>query len=433
MKQKLLFKVWLYFHWVFIPIILITSSTLYSQNGWVQQISGTTNDLNCVSFVNINTGFAGGTGGLILKTTNGGINWQSINIDSYSNISRIQFLNVISGYVSSSSGIKKSTNGGLNWISTSWAGTKPISFVDTSTGFTFYNPPYGNECIYTSNGGLNWNNVGSFGTGYPTMLDIFFINSQTGYMSGSECYFYGHYEIGYAVIGKTINGGLNWNYSLRLGSNCNSGFVNKLFFLNDSFGVAVGHNGDEFLKTTNAGLNWSWLQVPSKMNSIYFVTVNNGLMCGDLGIILLTSDGGNNWLNQNLNVNSNFEEISMVNQYTGWVVGTSGKIFKTTTGGIIGFQNINSDVPEYFALYQNYPNPFNPITKIMYDLPNAAKVKIIVYDILGREVIKLVNNELKKPGRYYVEFNGNNYASGVYFYRIEAGEFVLAKKMVLLK
>ena len=91
-----------------------------------------------------------------------------------------------------------------------------------------------------------------------------------------------------------------------------------------------------------------------------------------------------------------------------------------------------SNLPTVFYLSQNYPNPFNPTTKINFDIPKDVKVKIMVYDVLGREVIKLVD-EFKKAGRYIVEFNGNNYASGVYFYRIEAGEFVLAKKMVLIK
>ena len=95
-------------------------------------------------------------------------------------------------------------------------------------------------------------------------------------------------------------------------------------------------------------------------------------------------------------------------------------------------KNKGSNLPTVFYLSQNYPNPFNPTTKINFELPKDVKVKIMVYDVLGREVIKLVD-EFKKAGRYTVEFNGNNYASGVYFYRIEAGEFILAKKMVLIK
>lgn len=91
------------------------------------------------------------------------------------------------------------------------------------------------------------------------------------------------------------------------------------------------------------------------------------------------------------------------------------------------------NIPQVFYLSQNYPNPFNPITKINYELPRNSNVKIVIYDILGREVTRLVNNELKQAGRYVVEFNAQNYASGVYFYRIEAGDFVQAKKMVLVK
>ncbi len=91
------------------------------------------------------------------------------------------------------------------------------------------------------------------------------------------------------------------------------------------------------------------------------------------------------------------------------------------------------ELPLKFSLSQNYPNPFNPTTKINYELPRNAQVNLVIYDILGREVIRLVNNDFKQAGRYTVEFNGQNFASGVYFYRIEAGTFVQAKKMVLIK
>ena len=95
-----------------------------------------------------------------------------------------------------------------------------------------------------------------------------------------------------------------------------------------------------------------------------------------------------------------------------------------------GNENI---IPKYFKLHQNYPNPFNPTTKINYELPKNNQVTLVIYDILGQEIIRLVNNDFKQAGRYTVEFNGQNYASGVYFYRIEAGSFVVSKKMVLVK
>ncbi len=82
--------------------------------------------------------------------------------------------------------------------------------------------------------------------------------------------------------------------------------------------------------------------------------------------------------------------------------------------------------------------PSNPITKINFELPKENKISLIVYDLLGREIIKLVNNELTTAGKYSVEFNGTNLSSGVYFYRLEATEnniekFVETKRMVLVK
>ncbi|HWQ81142.1 MAG TPA: T9SS type A sorting domain-containing protein [Ignavibacteria bacterium] len=90
-------------------------------------------------------------------------------------------------------------------------------------------------------------------------------------------------------------------------------------------------------------------------------------------------------------------------------------------------------IPTTFELHQNYPNPFNPSTKIAFDLPKDAKVKLVIYDILGREIKTLIHNEFRAAGKYITEFNGSNLASGVYFYRLQAGDFVSVKKMVLIK
>jgi subtilisin-like proprotein convertase family protein len=89
-------------------------------------------------------------------------------------------------------------------------------------------------------------------------------------------------------------------------------------------------------------------------------------------------------------------------------------------------------IPKKFALHQNYPNPFNPTTTIKYDLAKESFVKITVYDILGKQVQTLVN-EQKKAGSYALEINASGLASGVYFYKIEAGTFVATKKMMLIK
>jgi ligand-binding sensor domain-containing protein len=90
------------------------------------------------------------------------------------------------------------------------------------------------------------------------------------------------------------------------------------------------------------------------------------------------------------------------------------------------------EVPTEYALYQNYPNPFNPTTTIEFDIPEKTNVKLVIYDILGREIETLIDKELE-PGKYKLNFNATNLPSGVYFYLIRAGNFVKVKKMTLIK
>jgi len=107
----------------------------------------------------------------------------------------------------------------------------------------------------------------------------------------------------------------------------------------------------------------------------------------------------------------------------------------------VGFLNANApqefvggagQLPAVFALHQNYPNPFNPATRISYDVPRPALVRLIVYNVLGQKVITLVD-ELQPAGKYVVPFNATNFASGMYFYRFTAGDFTSVKKMLLIK
>ncbi len=100
------------------------------------------------------------------------------------------------------------------------------------------------------------------------------------------------------------------------------------------------------------------------------------------------------------------------------------------TTGISG----NSEIPQEYRLYQNYPNPFNPTTKIKFQISgtSAAQTFLSVYDLLGREVATLVNEQLQ-PGTYEVDFDGSNYPSGIYFYKIISGEYSAVKKMIMLK
>ena len=99
---------------------------------------------------------------------------------------------------------------------------------------------------------------------------------------------------------------------------------------------------------------------------------------------------------------------------------------------MIGIQNISTEIPKEYKLYQNFPNPFNPTTNINFDIIRSGNVRIIVYDLLGREVETLVNQDMS-PGRYKFDFNAKDYASGLYIYKIVTHDFVDVKKMLIIK
>ena len=111
-------------------------------------------------------------------------------------------------------------------------------------------------------------------------------------------------------------------------------------------------------------------------------------------------------------------------------------IFTDFTGFNTGDQTVAindiNEIPDGFRLFPNYPNPFNPSTHISYYLPEASKVALDVYDVLGRHIQSLVNNE-QSSGEHTVTFNAGNISSGIYFYRLSAGSFIEIKQMLLIK
>ena len=128
--------------------------------------------------------------------------------------------------------------------------------------------------------------------------------------------------------------------------------------------------------------------------------------------------------------------VHFVNENTGWIVGASGIILKTTTGGeatvVEDMKHKDLILPDNFMMYENYPNPFNSSTKIRFALSNSAHVTIKILDILGKEIETLVHGRYE-PGYHDVIWNAENCSSGIYFYVIQADQLIQAKKMMLIK
>lgn len=413
--------------------IVVIQSIIFSQTGWVQQNSGTFSNLNSVCFVDANTGYvvadSGFSTGIIFKTSDGGSSWIRSFSCNYA-LTSVSFPNANTGFVCGSGNfgghvLFKTTNGGATWIGGSNYDSLTIFtvyFINSLTGFQA-----GNKYIIkayvvpsllrTTDGGLSWNR--QFFTNPPqgSLTSVFFSDTLNGYMQGSG-YFY-----------KTTNSGIGWT---QINS---TGISNSIYFINNLTGWA---SGNSFVyKTTNGGNNWSSFSVSGTLYSVWFTNDQLGWVCGSSGAIYGTNNGGPNWTLQSSGTTTNLYSLSFINSQTGWAVGSFGRILKTTNGGITSIQTISNEIPKGYKLEQSYPNPFNPVTKIKFDIPSTLKgemsnIKLIIYDVAGREVEILVNEQLN-PGIYEVEWNGANYSTGVYYYKLSAGEYTETKRAVLLK
>jgi hypothetical protein len=128
---------------------------------------------------------------------------------------------------------------------------------------------------------------------------------------------------------------------------------------------------------------------------------------------------------------STIRNISIDNENNLIYAGSASGIYRTEF--ITGVKDQSTDKGlEEFYLGQNYPNPFNPITSINYSVPKTSYISLVVYDVLGREIKTLVNEE-KLPGSYSVQFNGSSLSSGIYFYAMRTKNFNAIKKLILLK
>ena len=127
-----------------------------------------------------------------------------------------------------------------------------------------------------------------------------------------------------------------------------------------------------------------------------------------------------------------YNSIKIISNSVAYAAGGYGVVIKTSNGDATTAINTNTEIVKNFILKQNYPNPFNPVTKINYELRVTNYVKLQVYNVLGKKVAVLVN-EKQSPGTYQVEFDAGHLVSGVYFYRLEAGDFTDVKRMVLVK
>jgi photosystem II stability/assembly factor-like uncharacterized protein len=334
----------------------------------------------------------------------------------------MQFINENKGFaigsiklnsVTTATKLLQTEDGGVTWSSS--------ELEIYPHGFYFIDETYGwvvgyNGRIYkTLDGGATWGNQESGTT--SELYNVFFYDENLGWIVGKD-----------NTLLKTINGGLLWE-SIDL-----SAFPNYSLNSITSYGGEICYlEGQSYmLKSADAGNTWSEISKPGNYDSGYNYQKMIPISDTELYVFHSNSsfhsgDGGGTWKEVREYTHSIYPQT--------WqnIWAASDGILFTENAGVVGIkENDNQEMPFEYYLSQNYPNPFNPSTKINYSIPESGFVTLKIYDMLGREVAELVNSDMNY-GNYSVNFNAKNLTSGVYFYRIQSGDFSQTNKMLLIK
>jgi photosystem II stability/assembly factor-like uncharacterized protein len=387
-----------------------------------KSVHATSTPINVIQFTTPDVGWACDSRGAILHSTNGGEDWVATDTASNS-VYILQFVSPQVGfYVDWYGTAFRTVNGGDSWnpVSPVLVGT-PVYlkglFADDSTGWLV---GAAGSLVRTKNGGSTWEALVTGITSY--CYGLCFLDSKRGWMSGAQ-----------STLLRTTDGGDSWNpITTSL-----SGTLYSVVFVNDSIGWVAGGNG-ALIKTTNGGTTWSPQTTglsSGTISALQFQDENTGWAAPTFtsqGSLLRTTDGGSHWEFEDVGVPITVNAMQLDAQGHGWIAGSDGSIL-SNTGSVTSVAGGAGDPrPSAFRLEQNYPNPFNPTTVISYQLSAVSDVRLVVFDILGREVAVLVN-ERQGPGAHSVKFDASGLASGVYLYRLTTPAFSQTKKLLLVR
>jgi photosystem II stability/assembly factor-like uncharacterized protein len=449
------------------PFLSAIYKTYDGGNTWLPKVTSN-HFIDDIFFINNLLGWAAGQS-IILKTTDSGETWQDFSGGITGYIRSIFFINEDFGWVVGDYNTNfKTTDGGNTWSAMSSGNNfepKKVFFTDGQHGWIV--GVYG-YLVKTLDGGQNWTQIQNM----PLINynDVYFKDMNNGLMVA---------DVGNIFI--TSDGANTW----QTVSSGTSFDIDALFYLNENNIWAAGYSGI-ILQSTEGGQGWEFASSPNfrDLTSIFFLNDSLGWAFGNNGTIIKTFNGGgiipvelisltaekmNNeislsWSTATETNNKGFEILRTAQNRNDWqVLGFANGHGTTTEMQHYSFTDKNLSpgkykyrlkqfdydgsfeyskivqveigIPNIYSLNQNYPNPFNPITTIKYELPEEAFVTLIIYDVLGREVATLVNEE-KPAGNYEVVFpsavGGRQLASGIYYYQLRAGDFVETKKMVLV-
>jgi photosystem II stability/assembly factor-like uncharacterized protein len=359
--------------------------------------------------------FAGSDSGLVYLSTDNGISWTTVNNGLPNNaiFALLTYENSIFAGTDGAGGYL-STNNGATWTHLNDSmGTINMFAVNGSIIFEG-----GKGVSRSTDNGMTWTKVNNGLTNTQAITSLVF---------NDNIIFAGTYIRG--VFLSTNNGeywteannGLTYPQVLALGV-CGTN-------------IFAGTKGDGVYRSTNNGTSWTQLNSGLALPVIvYCFGVNgNNIFAGmDYYNILLSTDNGTNWAHvMDTKPNSAVLAIDFCGTDVFVSLGHQG-VWRRPLSEIVGVSKEVNNLPTAYSVSQNYPNPFNPSTTINYSLAREEKVKLFVFNTLG-QIVKVLENGYKNAGNYTVTFNATDLPSGIYFYRLEAGQFTQVRKMILLK
>ena len=439
------------------------------------------------SFLTIDTGWI--VGNLIFKTTDGGTTWVKQDKPTVKNLSSVCFVDELHGTAVGGQGIIIHTiDGGTNWnvqdpgtLDGMWERLISVAFCDKNNGIA---TGTSGTILRTTNEGATWTKQSSGTT--ASLNGVHMLSSLVATTLGDgPCG-------GAGNILHTTNGGITWVNQ----NNPTGNYLYSVDYLDANVGLGVGING-AIARTTDGGNTWVEQEsgIRSVMYDVKFVDASTAYVAGNDGIVLKTKDVNSKYISVKSPVGADSWSVGSV-QSIQWQKNniTTVGIAYSTDGGkkwtpiadnvpasfnvfawlvpnvpsekcfvkvydIIDSTRVSQNpdpfqikgvgqataasglplaIPSAYSISQNYPNPFNPSTVIRFGIPKTGSVKILIYNMLGQEVDRLIYG-VYSAGYHEVSWNASNHASGVYICTIEAsdngggGFFRASKKLVLMK
>ncbi|MEO8232564.1 MAG: YCF48-related protein, partial [Ignavibacteriota bacterium] len=355
-------------------------------NTWLQETVTTTEDLNFVKFSS-QLGFIGGNNGLLLRTSDSGSNWTQISLGTNKDIMSILIHTQNNIWLVGKDGlIMKSEDAGLNWVTISASSDYDLNSIASKSNLHI--GIYGGKKVDGTPFIMESHNSGNSWVFENTSSNLRSINFV--YPSGNSAWAVGDY-------GTILNAAI-WFTPVEL----------------TSFTAT--------LNRTKVNINW---QTATELNNQGF-EIQRKIENYDWATIGFRTGKGTTTEHTSYFYEDDISEINVTKLLY--------RLKQIDFDGTFSYSDEVEVVTEPFdyALYQNFPNPFNPSTIIKYEVPKISNIKLEIFDVLGRNIRTLVNAE-KPAGRYEVEFDASLLASGIYYYRIKASDFVQTKKMMLIK